>query len=46
MPCLQVERDYERRWNMNNLNREEIERFCQDWEIVGEMAIYQLFVVT
>lgn len=21
---------------MNNLNREEIERFCQEWEIVGE----------
>jgi hypothetical protein len=36
LPCLPVERDCERRLNMNNLNREEIERFCQEWDIVGE----------
>jgi hypothetical protein len=36
LPCLPVERAYEMRWNMNNLNRDEIERFCQEWEIVGE----------
>ena len=32
MPGLQVERNYERKWNMNNLNREDIERMAAEWE--------------